>query len=88
MSAAVIEGILTEELTEEELAQARCYARLIRWSPADGLWIATAPEFGDIATHGPSPVEAVEMDAEMVATALAGMRAAGEPVPAPRLFGE
>ncbi len=88
MNAAVIEGTLAEELTEEELAEARRYSLLIQWSPVDGLWIATAQELGAITTHGASPVEAAEMGAEMVATALAGMRAAGDRIPAPSLFGQ
>jgi predicted RNase H-like HicB family nuclease len=88
MSVATIEGAPVEELTEEELAEARRYSLLVQWSPEDGKWIATAPELSGIATHGSSPAEAVEMGAEMVATALAGLRAWGEPVPAPRLFGQ
>ena len=91
MSVATIEGTPVDEVEEisaDELAEARRYSLLVQWSAEDGKWIATAPEFGGIATHGASPTEAVEMGAEMVATALAGKRAAGEPVPAPRLVGQ
>jgi predicted RNase H-like HicB family nuclease len=88
MSAVTIEGVPVEELTEDEMAEARRYSLLVQWSPEDGKWIATAPELGGIATHGASPTEAVEMGAEMVATALAGLRAWGDLVPPPRLFGQ
>jgi predicted RNase H-like HicB family nuclease len=88
MRAATIEGTPVEDLTEEELAEARRYSLLVQWSAEDGKWIATAPELGGITTHGASPAEAVEMGAEMVATALAGLRAWGDQVPPPRLFGQ
>ena len=64
MSAVTIEGVPVEELTEDEMAEARRYSLLVQWSPEDGKWIATAPELGGIATHGASPTEAVEMGAD------------------------
>jgi len=75
------------DLTAEEITEGSRYTMVVQWSPADGVFIVTVPELGDGArTHGASPTEAVEMGAEMVATALHAYRRRGRPVPPPTFF--
>ncbi len=89
MSDVVTEQeIESEPFTEEELAEARRYSVVVQWSPADGVWIATLPEFGGRHTHGATPAEAVEMGAELAALCLDVLRRSGEPIPPPRLFND
>lgn len=76
----------SEEITLEELAEARRYSMLIQWSLEDRLYIVSCPELPNLHTHGATHEEAVEMGAEAIATYLYGLRHHGRPVPAPRYF--
>ena len=76
----------TSEATRDELAEASRYSLLVRWSDEDEAYIVTVPELPGCITHGVTQVEAVRQAQDAIATWLEGARAAGEPVPPPRLF--
>ena len=72
--------------TEAELAEARRYAVVIEWSPEDGAYVATVPEFVGCLTHGATQEEALAMAVDAAATNIMAERVAGRPVPSPRFF--
>ena len=73
-----------DEITPEELAEARRYSLVIEWSPRDDAYLVSVPELPGCRTHGATHEEAVAMGEEVIATCLAGLRAMGRPVPEPR----
>lgn len=77
---------ISEELTPEELAEARRYSLLIEWSPEDDAYIVTGPELPNVRTHGTTHQDAVEMGEEVIATYLWSLRRHGQPLPPPRFF--
>jgi predicted RNase H-like HicB family nuclease len=76
----------TIDATREELAEAGRYSLVLRWSDEDQAYIVTVPELPGCITHGATQVEAVRQAQDAIATWLEGARAAGEPLPSPRLF--
>ncbi|MGI9253486.1 MAG: helix-turn-helix domain-containing protein [Thermomicrobiales bacterium] len=72
-----------EELSAEELADARRYSMVIAWSPEDHLYVVSFPEFPIAQTHGRTVAEAAEMGEEIIASLLAIHRADGRPDPTP-----
>ena len=73
------------EISEEQRAEARRYSLALHWSDEDQVFLAEAPEFPGLLTHGPSQAEAVEMAVEAIALALQSARHDGRPIPRPRL---
>ena len=78
---------VSEELTPDEVAEARRYSLLIEWSPEDDAYIISVPELPGVRTHGTTHQDAVEMGAEVIATYLFALRGHDRPVPLPRFFG-
>ncbi len=74
----------TDDITPEELAEARRYSMHIAWSPEDEVYIVSVPEFPGLHTHGTTHQEAVEMGEEAIAVWITGNRRLGLPVPEPR----
>ncbi len=70
--------------TQDELDEARRYSLVIEWSPRDEAFLVHVPELPGLRTHGATHAEAVEMGEEAIAVWLDGLRATGQPVPAPR----
>ncbi len=87
MQPVVADEQVSEDLTPDELAEARRYSMLIEWSPEDDAYIVSVPELPNVRTHGTTHQDAVEMGAEAIATYLFAMRGLGRPVPSPRFFG-
>jgi predicted RNase H-like HicB family nuclease len=77
----------TSEATRGKLAEASRYSLLVRWSDEDEADIGTVPALPGCIAHGVTHVEAVRRAQDAIATWLEGARAAGGPVPRPRLFG-
>ncbi len=74
-----------QEITAEELAEARRYSMVIEWSDEDRVYLVSVPELPGLRTHGATHEEAVAMGEEAIATWLAGLRHFGHPVPPPRV---
>ena len=72
-----------DELTPEELAEARPYPLLIEWSPEDDAFIVSVPDMPGVHTHGATREEAAAMGDEVVAIILGYLRETGRPVPPP-----
>ena len=72
-----------EEISAEELEEARRYSLVIRWSDEDRLYLVAAPELPGLATHGKTIAEARDMGDEAIATWLSGLRLLGRDIPAP-----
>src|SRR5581483_8158248 len=74
---------IPEEISAEELEEARRYSLTIRWSDEDRLYLVSAPELPGLLTHGKTVAEATEMGEEAIATWLSGLRLLGRAIPAP-----
>jgi len=72
-------------ISDEELARARRYSMVIRWSDEDRVYIVEAPELPDLRTHGRTIAEAVEMGEEAIATLLSALLEIGRTPSAPPL---
>ena len=72
-----------EAFTPEELAEARYYPLVIRWSDDDGLFLVSLPDFGGVTGHGQTAAEAAERGVEMAAGWLYSYRQLGRPIPVP-----
>ena len=70
----------------DELAAVRRYSMVIEWSDEDEAYIVTVPELPGCVTHGGTHAEAVQQGEAAIATWLAAAHAAGDPIPAPRVF--
>lgn len=73
------------EISEDQRAEARRYSLTLHWSDEDQVFLAEAPEFPGLTTHGESQAEAVEMAVEAIALAIQSARHDGRPVPRPKL---
>ncbi len=72
-----------EVFTHEELAEARRYPLVIRWSEEDGLFLVSLPDFGGVTGHGRTAAEAAERGVEMAAEWIDSYRRLGREIPAP-----
>lgn len=72
-----------ETFTAEELAEARHYPLVIRWSDEDGLFLVSLPDFGGVTGHGRTAAGAAERGVEMAAGWLYSYRQLGRPIPVP-----
>ena len=59
---------------------------VIEWSDEDDAYVVTVPELPGCRTHGATYDEAVRRGQDAMATWIEGARAAGDPVPPPRVF--
>jgi predicted RNase H-like HicB family nuclease len=64
------------------------YSILIRWDPRDNIYIAEVPELPGAKTHGKTYEEALEMIPEVIDLWLEVAADEGEPLPAPRTYGD
>jgi DNA-binding transcriptional regulator YiaG len=74
-----------EAFSEEELARARRYSLVIRWSDDDQVYVVSAPELPGVMTHGRTLAEAVDMGVEAIATLLSALPEIGKTPPPPPL---
>jgi putative transcriptional regulator len=74
---------IPEDISAEELDEARRYSLVIRWSDEDQVYIVSVPELPGLLTHGKTIADAEEMGAEAIATWLSGLRLLGREIPAP-----
>ncbi|MEM8642281.1 MAG: type II toxin-antitoxin system HicB family antitoxin [Cyanobacteria bacterium P01_G01_bin.54] len=62
------------------------YSILIQWSDADGVYIASLPEWGKGAsTHGETYAEALENAQEVLSDLVYGYEQLSKPLPEPRI---
>jgi antitoxin HicB len=67
------------------MSEAARYSMVIEWSSADGLYIVSFPEWGDLAhTHGATFQEAVRNGQEVLELLIEGARQEGRSLPEPR----
>lgn len=71
-------------VTDEELREAQSYSVIVEWSEIDQLYLARIPDLEGLTVHGGTPEEALSRSTEAALDWLYGMRALGEPIPAPR----
>ncbi len=76
-------GGQVQELSAEELAEARRYTYEVWWSERDGRYLARAEELVGVTSHGDTPEEAVEMAIEAAATAVSALRDWDRDIPLP-----
>ena len=72
-----------DNVTAEELDQAKRYVMEMEWSPEDNAFIVSFPDAPDVKTHGATRVEAAEMGEDAIISWLTAMIDAGLPVPPP-----
>ncbi len=64
------------------------YSMLIQWSPEDGVFVVTLPEFGPYArTHGSTYEEAARNGQEVLELLVESYQADGQPLPEPLFLG-
>jgi predicted RNase H-like HicB family nuclease len=73
----------TAIFTPDEIAAARRYPLVIRWSEEDDLFLVSLPDFGGVTGHGRTAAEAAERGVEMAAEWIDSYRQLGQPIPAP-----
>lgn len=61
------------------------YSLRIDWDPDDAIFVVVVPELPGCTTHGATYAEAVRNGEEAIASWLGAARAAGDPIPAPRV---
>ncbi len=74
---------IPEEISAEELEEARRYSLVIRWSDEDHLYLVSVPELRGLLTHGKTVAAAMEMGEEAIATWLSGLRLLRREIPTP-----
>jgi len=74
---------IDQDLSPEELAEARRYSLQIVWSPEDEVYVVSLPQMPGLHTHGATAAEAAEMGEELIANRLAMLRDEGRIVPPP-----
>ena len=72
------------DVTQDEIEAALQYAVVIEWSTEDDAFVASVPDFPGLHTHGATREEAATMANEVIALNIAGARADGSEIPAPR----
>jgi putative transcriptional regulator len=74
-----------DNVTAEELAEARLYVMEIEWSPEDEVFVVSFPDAPGVMTHGATRDEAAAMGEDAIITWLTGLRDACLPVPPPSI---
>lgn len=54
---------------------------LLEWDSETGVYVATVPDLPGCATQGKTKEQALERAKEAIAVTVAGLKAAGQPVP-------
>ncbi|MGH8010231.1 MAG: type II toxin-antitoxin system HicB family antitoxin [Candidatus Binatia bacterium] len=72
-----------DNVSPEELAEARHYAMEIEWSPEDEVFVVSFPDAPGVLTHGATPEEAAAMGEDAIITWLTALHDASLPVPPP-----
>lgn len=74
-----------DDVSPEELAEARRYSMRIDWSPEDEVFIASFLDVPFVRTHGETREEAFERGEEVIVAWLTAMRDAGYPITPPTM---
>ena len=72
------------DITQDDVEAALNYAVLIEWSAEDEAFVVSVPDIPGLHTHGATREEAATMANEVIALNIAGARADGSRIPAPR----
>ena len=74
-----------DNVSAEELAEARRYAIEIEWSPEDEVFVVSVPDAPGVMTHGATREEAATMGDDAIITWLTALHDADLPVPPPTI---
>jgi DNA-binding transcriptional regulator YiaG len=74
-----------DNVSAEELAEARRYAMEIEWSPEDEVFVVSFPDAPGVMTHGATRKEAAAMGEDAIITWLTALHDANIPVPRPTI---
>jgi DNA-binding transcriptional regulator YiaG len=74
-----------DNVSGEELAEARRYAMEIEWSPEDEVFVVRFPDVPGVMTHGATREEAAAMGEDAIITWLTALHDANIPVPPPTM---
>ena len=74
-----------DNVSAEELAEARRYAMDIEWSPEDEVFVVSFPDAPGVMTHGTTREEAAAMGEDAIITWLTALHDAKLPVPPPTI---
>ena len=74
-----------DNVSAEELTEARCYAMEIEWSPDDEVFVVSFPDAPGVMTHGATREEAAAMGEDAIITWLTALHDANIPVPRPTI---
>ena len=74
-----------DNVSAEELAEARRYAAEMEWSPEDEVFVVSFPDAPGVMTHGATRAEAAAMGDDAIITWLTGIHDAGLPLPPPAI---
>lgn len=72
------------DITQDDIDVALQYAVVIEWSVEDDAFVVSVTDLPDLHTHGATREEAATMANEVIALNIAGARADGSKLPAPR----
>lgn len=72
------------DITQTDIEAALQFAVVIEWSAEDDAFVVSVPDFPGLHTHGATREEAATMANEVIALNIAGARADGSTIPAPR----
>src|SRR5215217_3688110 len=72
-----------DNVSGEELAEARHYTMEIEWSPEDEVFVVRFPDVPGVMTHGATREEAAAMGEDAIITWLTALHDANIPVPPP-----
>jgi putative transcriptional regulator len=74
-----------DNVSTEELAEARRYGMEIEWSPEDEVFVVSFPDAPGVMTHGATREEAAAMGEDAIITWLTALHDANIPVPPPTM---
>lgn len=74
-----------DNVSAEEIAEARRYAMAIEWSPEDEVFVVSFPDAPGVMTHGVTRDEAAAMGEDAIITWLTALHDANIPVPPPTI---
>ena len=74
-----------DNVSAEELAEARLYVMEIEWSPEDEVFVVSFPDAPGVMTHGATREEAAAMGEDAIITWLTALHDSNIPVPPPTI---
>jgi putative transcriptional regulator len=74
-----------DNVSVDELAEARRYTMEIEWSPEDEVFVVSFPDAPGVMTHGATREEAAAMGEDAIITWLTALHDADLPVPPPTI---